>query len=74
MIKEFKINTEPTQFNLEKIERWLIEEDKEFKEGFYCNWNKIERAFNNKKLITFDFKEMPIGFLVWSKSEIYIEF
>ena len=73
MIKEFKLNTTPTQFDLEKIEKWLIEENKKFNEGFYCNWTIIEKAFKNNELVTLDFKERPIGFLVWSKSEIYAE-
>lgn len=69
MITEFQINTAPTQFDLEKIEKWLIEEDREFNKGFYCNWTIITKAFKNKELVTLDFKESPIGFLVWSNSE-----
>jgi hypothetical protein len=64
MITEFQINTAPTQFDLEEIEKWLIEEDKKFNEGFYCNLTIIEKAFNNNELVTLDFKERPIGFLV----------
>lgn len=73
MMTEFQINTEPTQFDLEKIKKWLIEEDREFNEGFYCNWTIIEKAFKKKELVTLDFKDTPIGFLVWSKGEIYVE-
>jgi GNAT superfamily N-acetyltransferase len=73
MITEFQINTAPTQLDLEKIEKWLIEEDRESNEGFYCNWTIITKAFKNKELVTLDFKESPIGFLVWSNCENYAE-
>lgn len=73
MFTEFQINTTPTQFDLEEIEKWLIAENKKFNEGFYCNWAIIEKAFKDTKLVTIDFKERPIGFLVWSKGEIYVE-
>jgi len=72
MIHEFQINTFPTDFNLEEIKKWLIEEDEKSNEGFYCNWIVIEKAFKNKRLVTLDFKESPIGFLVWSRGEICV--
>lgn len=73
MRTELQINTTPTQIDIEKIERWLIDEEREFNEGFYCNWNIIKKAYENKELVTLDFKDSPIGFLVWSKGEIYAE-
>ncbi|MDD2199670.1 MAG: GNAT family N-acetyltransferase [Bacteroidales bacterium] len=68
-----KFNIAPTRFDLEKIKEWLIEEEQESNEGFYCNWNIIEKAFNNDELITLNLKEKTVGFLVWSKGEIYAE-
>jgi len=73
MRTKFQINILPTQLNLKKIEEWLIEEEKNYNEGFYCNWTIIAKAFKNGALITFDFDEMPIGFLVWSRGEIHAE-
>lgn len=73
MTAEIKINLTPNRLDLERIEEWLIEEERESNEGFYCNWKIIEKAFKNKQLITLNFKEKPIGFLVWSKGEIYVE-
>lgn len=67
------INLTPTQLDLRKIEEWLIEEEKASNEGFYCNWTIIENAFNNNTLVTLDFQNSPIGFIVWSKGEIYAE-
>jgi GNAT superfamily N-acetyltransferase len=73
MIKKAQINTEPTKSELDKIEKWLIEEDRKSNDGFHCNWQTIEKAFNNKKLVAFNIKETPIGFLVWRENEIYVE-
>ena len=73
MKNEIQINITPTQTDLTKIEEWLIDEEREFNEGFYCNWNIIEKSFNNGELITLNLKKEPIGFLVWSKGEIYAE-
>ncbi len=73
MTAEIKINLIPSRLDLQKIEEWLIEEKRELNEGFYCNWTIIEKAFTNKELITLNFNEKPIGFLVWSKAEIYAE-
>ena len=73
MKDEIQINITPTQSDLAKIEEWLIDEERELNEGFYCNWNIIKKTFNSGELITLNLKEKPIGFLVWSKGEIYAE-
>ena len=73
MKAEYQINKTPTQFDLNEIEKWLIEEDKTFDEGFYCNWSIIEKAFSKKEFVTLNFKDRPIGFLVWSSGDIYAE-
>ncbi|MBJ2174183.1 GNAT family N-acetyltransferase [Aureibaculum sp. A20] len=69
----FQLNLSPTQPDLNEIEKWLIEEYKTFGDGFYCNWAIIEKAFRNKKFITLEHNNFPIGFLVWNKGEIYAE-
>jgi GNAT superfamily N-acetyltransferase len=68
----FQINKVPTQFDLEKIEEWLIEEERESNEGFHCSWLEIERAFKEFSLITLNEKGSPIGFCIWSKGEISV--
>lgn len=73
MKTDYKINLSPTQLDLEKVKDWLVEEEIKFNEGFNCNWEIIEKTFKNGDLITLDFNEIPIGFLVWSKGEIYAE-
>ena len=69
----FQLNISPTQSDLKEVEKWLIEEDKISGKGFYCNWTIIEKAFRNKEFITLNHNNLPIGFLVWSKREIYAE-
>lgn len=73
MKSNFQLNLSPTQSDLIEIEKWLIEEDKTSGDGFYCNWTIIEKAFRNKEFITLNHNDFPIGFLVWSKGEIYAE-
>jgi len=69
-LKVRSINTKPLLSDLENIKDWLIKEDKELNEGFYCNWKIIEKSFQNNKLITLQVHENPIGFIVWSNSSI----
>ena len=35
-----KLNTNPTSKHLAEIKSWLVEEKKNFNEGFYCNCGK----------------------------------
>ena len=37
MTYDIKINLSPSESDLKIIEKWLIEEDKKYKSGFYCN-------------------------------------
>jgi len=70
---DYQFKQSPNQSDLKEIENWLIDEKNKSNEGFYSNWTIIENAFNNKKLITVKHNNLPIGFLVWSKGEIYAE-
>lgn len=67
------MNLNPSQNELNEIERWLIDEYQNTKEGFYCNWETIKEAFMEKRLVTLNYQENSIAFLVWSKKEIYTE-
>lgn len=73
MTYDIKINLSPSESDLKIIEKWLIEEDKKYKSGFYCNWNIIEKSFRSNELISLKCNENLIGFMIWSKGEIYIE-
>ena len=67
----FQINTKPSFKNLTEIKAWLLEEDEKTKQGFYCNWNVIEKSYENKELITFQNNDSTIGFITWSNCEMY---
>ena len=73
MKSELSINLTPTESDLKVIEEWLSNEYKKYKEGFYCNWNIIEKLFSLNRLISFKLSDKIIGFLVYSPGEIYIE-
>ncbi|PKP51209.1 MAG: hypothetical protein CVT92_13285 [Bacteroidetes bacterium HGW-Bacteroidetes-1] len=68
-----RINLSPSKSDLKIVEKWLIEEDKLHNDGFYCNWNIIEKSFKSNELITFESNEKIIGFTVYSKRDIYVE-
>ncbi|MFO7734966.1 MAG: GNAT family N-acetyltransferase [bacterium] len=68
-----RINLSPSKTDLKIIEKRLIEEDSLYNEGFYCNWNIIEKSFESNKLITFESNAKIIGFAVYSKYNIYVD-
>ena len=65
----------PTKTHLHQIEKWLIDERKQYDEGFYCNWNNINDHFNNKELFCLVEDEQAIGFVCWRIYEktVYLE-
>jgi GNAT superfamily N-acetyltransferase len=72
-LNDVRLNIAPTLLDLQKIKEWLIKEQTETNEGFYCNWVMIEKALSNGKLMTLVINDTPIGFIVWSIGEIHIE-
>ncbi len=61
-----KLNTKPTSKHLAEIRSWLLEEKKNFNEGFYCNWNIIENSFSKNELFVLEFEKMIVGFISWT--------
>ena len=61
-----KLNTNPTSKHLAEIKSWLLQERKNFNEGFYCNWNIIENSFNKNELFVLEFEKMIVGFISWT--------
>lgn len=61
------LNTNPSFNQLREIKLWLVEEDQELNQGFYCNWNIIENSFNHNRLFTFEVDEKTVGFISWTK-------
>lgn len=64
-----KFITNPNSEQLAEIKKFLFEEDKFNNDGFYCNWNIIEKSFNENRLFTFEVEETIIGFLTWTDYE-----
>lgn len=71
--KELKINSKPSKTDLSAIEKWLQRELEETGEGFYVNWNVIEKAFYDNNLITLNYQNSSIGFVTFYESDIHIE-
>lgn len=73
MKNDYRININPSVPDLKIIENWLIDEKEKYDDGFYCNWNIIEKSFQNDQVISFEENKNIIGFLVWNQGGIYTE-
>lgn len=73
METDFKLIISPTELDLGFIKQWLTEEREETGGGFYCNWGNIKKGVKSKELICINYNNIPIGFLVWRRREIYAE-
>ncbi len=73
MKENYKINLRPTKSGMKKIENWLLDENEKYDDGFYCNWNIIEKSYTENEVICLELNEKNIGFAVWSQGEIYTE-
>lgn len=59
-----KITNSPNQNHISDLEVWLKDEYKKRK-GFYCHWDMIQKAFNNKTLLVLTVNGKAIGFLLY---------
>lgn len=66
-----EISFKPTQQQMDIIEGWLIDEDKDLNQGFYCNWNIIQSSFNKNGIAIISLNRLPIGFAIWNHSLDY---
>lgn len=64
-----KIIKNPNIEQLAEIKNFLIEEDQLNNDGFYCNWNIIEKSFHENHLFALDLKGEILGFLTWTSYE-----
>lgn len=69
---KFNIETDPSKEQLKIIKEWLIQEEKESGEGFLCNWNIIEKYFNNNQLVIVLKDQQPIGFSTWRTTDDFL--
>lgn len=56
------------------IESWLKEEYQKFSEGFYCNWNIIEKDLNERKVFFLTENNLPVGFICWHARDKIVTF
>ncbi len=68
-MKDIEVSFDPSNHQIGEIKAWLIEEDKGFKEGFFCNWNGSRASFEEKKIGIIILNEDVIGFITWFGSE-----
>jgi hypothetical protein len=70
-----EIKQEVTENELTEINIWLKSEveESENNTGFFHNWNKIEKAKNEKKIFIIKNETDVLGLLVWSSNEICVE-
>ncbi len=73
MKNEYKINLNPSELDLENIKNWLLDESEKYGEGFYSNWEIINKSFYNKELISFELDNQIVGFVVWTQDEKVID-
>ncbi|MBD1365363.1 GNAT family N-acetyltransferase [Mucilaginibacter sp. ZT4R22] len=65
---ELKLIFDPTKEHLAQIESWLIEEDMNNKNGFYCTWIIIVDYFEKNRIGVLLLNDWAIGFITWSES------
>ena len=64
---QYNISLNPTQEQIEQIEKWLLEESKiKNNDGFYCNWNTIYNSHLKNRCGVITIHEVVIGFGTWS--------
>lgn len=59
----------PTQREIFEIKQWLLEENKNTRKGFYCNWNTINQGFLEGRVATISLDAKNVGFVLWSEWE-----
>ena len=60
----------PLKKHISEIEKWLIEERNNTGNGFYCNWNVIENAIQDKRIIVLTIDDFAIGFVTYRIDEL----
>lgn len=60
---KYSVTFAPKKKHQEEIKEWLLEEDLETKQGFYCNWPIIEKAFLKHHVAVITENDLAIGFL-----------
>ncbi|HEV8513326.1 MAG TPA: GNAT family N-acetyltransferase [Cyclobacteriaceae bacterium] len=67
-IDPLNVTFQPSKVKIREIERWLIKEEQDTGEGFYCNWKIITSAFKNESIATISENDRAVGFVCWHES------
>lgn len=62
---QIQVLFQPTKTHLSQLQTWLKAEHENEGDGFFCNWNIIERSFEDDALFCITSDELAIGFLAW---------
>jgi len=60
----------PNINHLSSIKVWLEDEDEETGQGFYSNWDVIEKAYQNQQMLVLAKDSEPIAFLIYRFEEL----
>jgi len=63
------ISFHPTNEEIAQINQWLFKEDNLTGEGFYCNWNIINRHYSEGRMATISINKKNVGFVIWTEFE-----
>ncbi len=69
----YNIITQPSKDHLAEIKEWLLDEDNNTGEGFFCDWRIIENSFHKNKLIVLTENNLSIGFLNFEISDRVVD-
>ena len=60
----------PDKNHLSRIKTWLKAEDEKTGQGFYGNWDVIEKAYQNDKMLVLVRDSKPLAFLIYRIEEL----
>lgn len=60
--RKYIINFSPADHHISEIKKWLIDEERKTRKGFYCNWEIIKSSYVKGQLITISHRNRTIGF------------
>ena len=69
-MQNVSISSAPGPEQLSQIETWLLAEHNQKREGFYCNWNIIRRAYDQQRMMVISVADHCVGFAIWQEHEV----
>lgn len=68
-MKTCKVGFKPNSDQIEEIKVCLIDEEKNYKEDFFCNWASVQQSFSDNKIAVLIQNKNAIGFISWFEWE-----